>query len=313
MLHPMFKRVILFFSLSIAPVAAVELPKTMAAFGDSMTEALLARYALEKGLPNAEYVKMLKIAAMEEELRLDAFRKEYGHRELSWATGVKFDDLVESHAERLKKHIPDLRAWNFSISGARSHELHKQVSEMKRVVEHLEHGFDYVVMLIGNNDMLADQVSDFIDPQVLKMNVEMALEEILRDSPRAKVLLSGPPEIFEIFDASNGIEALKFLRMSVKCQELRKTLYGDKVIFRPENETDYEEAKNKLIAYRDALRSLPDEMSWRHPEAEIRFVEIPRSEQRAKKVLSVDCFHPSEWGQAELANATWKKGFWPNL
>ena len=49
------------------------------------------------------------------------------------------------------------------------------------------------------------------------------------------------------------------------------------------------------------------------PSAHLKTIQNLRSKQLTKKLVSVDCFHPSEWGQAELAEKTWLAGFWPNL
>lgn len=300
--------------LSFYLMMSAELPRSMAAFGDSMTEALLSAYSLEAGLPAKEYFEMLKIATMDDELRLDAFRRRYGHRDYSWATGQNSSGLVLSHAERLSAHVPGFKAWNFARSGARSTELNQQVEAMRPIAESLPEGFEYVVMLIGNNDLLADRVEEFIDPELLAMHIEQALEEVLRLSPRAKVLLSGPPRIFEIFDQSMDLKAVQLPGYAVRCGQMRRNLFGrHKLIFRPENQAGYQAAQEMLEAYWNAIESVSDRLSWRHPQAEVKINRFKGSRQRPLKLLSVDCFHPSDWGQAEIAESTWQQGFWPEL
>ncbi len=288
----------------------VKWPKTIAAFGDSMTEGLLASYALEKGLPTAEYIRMLQIAQMQAELRLPAFRKAYANRELSWATGYRKEDLIRSHFERIAAHEPEAKAWNFAVSGAHSKDLSDQIKEMESIVKEIPGGFDYIMLLIGNNDLMGKTLSEMGSAEALEMNLDLAVDEILRLNPRAKLLVSGPPKIFEIFDASKDLQVMKVMKYSITCGNLRKKIYGDEVIFKPEEIENYQAAQDLLFSYWKVIRELPERVSWLYPEAEIKVIEIPNSEQRAEKLLSVDCFHPSEWGQAELAANTWRLGFW---
>lgn len=292
------------------PLAAMNWPKTMAAMGDSITEGMLASYALERGLPSAEYFRMMQIAQMEQDLRLSAFRKNYAQRELSWATGTRKNDLVRSHYERILEHESEAKAWNFSVSGAHSINLLDQVEEMRRVVKDIPGGFDYIVILIASNDLLGKSLAEIGTPFELQANLDLAIDEILRLSPRARLLVSGPPKIFEIFETSKDIAAVKLLNYSISCGQLRKQIYGDRVIFKPEESENYEAAKEILNSYWRVIRELPDRLAWRFPEAEIKVVEIPKSQQKPEKLLTVDCFHPSEWGQAELAANIWKLGFW---
>lgn len=287
-----------------------DFPRAMAAFGDSMTEALLAGYSNEKGLPAAELSRMLSVAALDEEDRLDAFRKLYAHVDLSWATGLGETDLVKSHSERIRDYQSDLRSWNFSVSGAHSKDLLHQVHRALAAVDSEGMNLDYILILVGANDLMANQVADMTPVDLFKLHVETALDFLLSEFPEANVLLLAPPPIFDVFEKSENILAVKAGRYSLTCGQMRRTIYGKKAILDPSNASEYEASKVRLEEYRQALREIAEELKVFYPRASIKTPEIPASKQRIEKILSVDCFHPSEWGQAELAHSTWRLGFW---
>lgn len=303
-----------FISLFAAPTDARSLPNAMAVLGDSMSEGMLAGYSLENKPPIASLAKVLWLASRtDHDGRILIYREKLARPDLSWATGNSSRGFVQSHFLRLKKLNPSLTAQNFAVSGSESNHLHSQVDRFLDAEDKGSEIFDYVILMIGAND-LAFEVSEDITPAVKYLgNIEAALRRILDKNPNRAVLAIGLPDIHTIFEKSANYSVYKFWGESLKCQAMRRQVYGNKTVFFPENKDAYEYTKTILSQYRTGLGNLVERLQTDYPSAELKFIKDYRLPTNIKKALSIDCFHPSEWGQAELAEMTWEHGFWSDL
>lgn len=289
------------------------LPERMGALGDSMTEAIFANYSNEKGLPTIEYLNLVRIATLEASKRMDAFRRQYAALKLSWATGDDPKNLVQSHFERLRRSVPQLKAWNFAVAGAEMAELSLQVDRLLEVEREEGASLDYLTVLIGENNLMQEDPENVLDPSSFGEQLYESIKRVLDEDSSREILLMGPPPIFQIFDESEKLLGFKMLGYELNCGELRRTIYGRKIPFVKENLENYAFAQQTLQDYLDQIDFVAERLSQVFPTAHIKSVRIPKPKLKAKKILSIDCFHPSEWGQAELAETTWKLGFWPKL
>lgn len=289
----------------------IPLPHAMAALGDSITEGMLTDFSIEQP-PNLTQLFYL-VSASNVQDRVAYFRKYYARPSHSWAAGNDDSDFVYSHFERLKKQNPKIRMKNFSISGSESSELHRQVDEL--IAAEREEGlvFDYVVLMTGANDMRRENVSDFVSPMVYEQNVESNIRRILDENPQRQILLVGLPQVHSIFEASANFKAYSILGKFVLCQSLRKDIYGPLVMFKPEEVEGYANSKIIFSLYQTALESLANRLQGEYTNAHLKAVINYVAGRPTRKTLSIDCFHPSGWGQAEIAEKTWRLGFWPQL
>jgi len=290
------------------------LPHYIAALGDSMTEGMLADYSYEEGISMWQIVGMLKYAEIKDpEKRLQAFRHDYADVKRSWATGDDQQGLVYSHFKRLAKYTANVEAYNFAISGSDSGDLNKQVDSLFKY--QLDQGiqFDYVTIMIGANDLAFEKLEDVTSPQHYVAHIETAMTRLLEQNPEMEIYVVGVPNIFKIFEDTRDLVVKKILGKTYTCTDLRTMVYGDNIMFRPEDINSYVAIKAIYYQYQTGTIEMIKRLQKEFPNAYLKTYQTYGSRLKSKKVISIDCFHPSQWGQAELADLSWKAGFWPNL
>lgn len=290
-----------------------DLPRRMAALGDSMTEGLFARYSFESGISAGEVWEMIATLGLSApSQRMLNFRRKFADRGLSWSTGFQKDEFVMSHAERLQRHQKHLFAMNFAESGAESWDLKYQVKHLLAEQEASGLGFDYVTLLMGANDLLATRIDLVTTTEDFITNIESALFQILDANPSAKILLVGVPEFFEILHQTRDEIVTRIWGYKITCDDLRTTILGEKIAF-DANHPEYEALIERFQDYQNALLELGLYLEVYFPDARIKVLRNFRTAQRYQETISVDCFHPSYKGQGEIAESTWREGFWPEL
>jgi hypothetical protein len=300
--------------LLLPAVAKAEpVPRAMAVLGDSMSEAMLAAYSLESKSDKSKAIDLLwKGQSSRSDLRL-WLRKYFAKPSLSWATGADREDHVSSHYERLRRLRPDLIATNYAVSGSDSEELVQQVDELLFNESRRSVHYDYITLLMGANDLGNEDNALITSPEAFVQNLERELKRLLDRTSDRRVLIVGLPRIHEAFEATEKEWVLKFWGWGLQCGDVRRGIYGRRTILTPQNKSAYEETKVLLQKYRDGLEKLTAQLQEAYPQASVKFIRELMIPENARKALSIDCFHPSEWGQAQIADQTWAHGFWPNL
>jgi lysophospholipase L1-like esterase len=145
--------------------AAVRLPNSMAAVGDSMTRAA------------------------------DVCCWYGDHPAQSWSTGYASYDAISSHYERLVALHPAIsgREYNDAVSGAKARDLSSQVS--KAVAQRAE----YVTILMGANDLCTSSTTTMTSTSAFAGYVNGALATLATQLPRARIFLSSIPDIYQLW------------------------------------------------------------------------------------------------------------------
>jgi lysophospholipase L1-like esterase len=154
------------------PVAATgetapRLPNSMAAIGDSMTQAA------------------------------DVCCWYGDHPANSWSTGYAGWDGITSHYERIRAVNPTItgRNYNDSVSGAR---MSSAATQAGRAVAQ---GADYVIILMGANDLCTSSLESMTPVEVFRSQFQQALTTL--DSGlkrRAHVFVSSIPDVHQLWD-----------------------------------------------------------------------------------------------------------------
>jgi len=292
----------------------VPLPQAQAVLGDSISEGMLVQFSIERPPLFRQIAGMMMVAlySKSQKDKLKTFREKYVRKESAWATGGDVSDLVFSHFERLKEIIPDFKGFNFAISGETSHDLARQVRTLLKKEEELGYTIDYLTIFIGANDLQGEELKDLTSPFVFLKNVENSLRMILDKDEDRRILLVGLPSVFEIFEETKDTIAYTLLNEEFKCSKIRKLLYGNNLLFRTEDK-DYFRVRALVRQYDRGVDYLVARLSDEYPLSDLKFVYNYLTLAQFKKALSIDCFHPSRWGQAQIAEVTWELGFWPDL
>jgi len=295
-------------------VSSQDLPRRMASLGDSITEGVLADYSYENRMRTGEIFGLLRFLQIDDiHKRIEAFRKAFAAYDKSWAIGNSQTSFVRSHFRRIQSRVPELVAENFAVAGSTSHALDSQVT---RLLQRQEEGgglFDYVTILIGSNDFGVKTVEDITHPERFKANLKQAASRLLEHNPELELLIVGLPNVLDIFEATKSLVVEDILGNVVNCDDTRKLIYGKYPVFEGRSGSHVGMIEALMQDYVLASQELVSELKQSYPYAFIKYTGIIHSRLNPRKVISTDCFHPSEWGQAELAEISWRQGFWPDL
>lgn len=169
-----------------ASAADPPLPASMAAVGDSITQAASSAGSLGADAPQN-----------------------------SWSTGSS--QTVQSHAFRLQALGAPLagRIYNESVSGAKMADLNAQM----QVVAALKP--DYVTVLIGGNDLCTDTVAQMTSVTDFHAQFETAMGTLMAGSPNTHAYVVSIPNVYQLWELFKGSWWARFIWSSGNiCQSL---------------------------------------------------------------------------------------------
>lgn len=162
------------------------LPSSMAAVGDSITQAASSAGSLGADAPQN-----------------------------SWSTGSS--QTVQSHALRLQALGAPLvgRIYNRSVSGAKMADLNGQM----QIVAGLKP--DYVTVLIGGNDLCTDTVAQMTSVTDFRAQFETAMGTLMAGSPNTHAYVVSIPNVYQLWDLFKGSWRARLIWSSADiCQSL---------------------------------------------------------------------------------------------
>ena len=141
------------------------LPRSMAAIGDSITQAVNARTI--GSAPRT-----------------------------SWATGDQPDDPVDSHYERVLSRVPAIggKARNASVPGARMAAAAEQVRSI------VADRPDYVTVLFGGNDVCTSSASNMTAVADFTAQFRIAMEQLTAAVPDTRIYVVSIPDVFRLWE-----------------------------------------------------------------------------------------------------------------
>ena len=246
-------------ALVIAGSASAQFPNSIAGLGDSITRAAMADNNVG-GL-------------------------DYGQPEHSWSVGYKAGDGVISHYERIRAVNPAIAGhyWNLAQSGAKADDLPGQARAA------VARGADYVVILMGANDVCADSTAGMTPTATFLGYYTTALDILKAGLPDATILVTEVLRLRRVYDVG---------RLDFWCQLKWATFeWCDNVLRNGSTQRYLADVRN--IEYNNGLRALSAsrKVSFDDDVFEWLFTRGNLSE--------VDCFHPDLSGQQGLANRTY--------
>ncbi len=163
---------------------ALPLPDTMAAVGDSITQAASTGGTLGADYPNN-----------------------------SWSTGGNSN--VNSHLLRLRAGGANPTATNLSVSGAKVVDLQAQMATAAQLNP------DYLTVLIGGNDLCTDTVGQMTDATLFGDQFEAALDVLYTGSPATAIYVVSIPDAYQLWSLFKGSFWARFIWSSAQiCQSL---------------------------------------------------------------------------------------------
>jgi lysophospholipase L1-like esterase len=148
------------------------LPNSMAAIGDSITQAA----------------------------NLDGSNIGASNPEHSWSTGYDGGDIVLSHYERILAKNRKIRSFNFNdaVSGSRMDDAPGQAQNA------VAQGVQYVTFLMGGNDVCTSDWSNMTPVATFDSYFRQAMSTLVTGLPNAKIYVLSVPDVYQLWQLFDG-------------------------------------------------------------------------------------------------------------
>ncbi len=188
---------------------ALPLPASMAAVGDSITQAASSGGSLGADYPNN-----------------------------SWSTGSS--STVNSHLLRLRAEGASVTATNLSVSGAKVAGLRAQMDNAVAIKP------DYLTVLIGGNDLCTPTVDDMTLPDDFRADFVTAMNTLTTGSSGTNVYVVSIPEVWQLWNLFKNSFWARFVWSSASiCQ----SLLANPTSTQPADELRRQEVRDRNAAY----------------------------------------------------------------
>ncbi len=243
------------------------LPNSMAAIGDSITAAVAVSAEAAGGAPQH-----------------------------SWATGTEDSDAVASHYERLvEAGALDGSVFNNSVPGAR------MVDAMSQVESTVAQNVDYVVFLLGANDVCAPNIEAMTPVEDFRAQARAAIDRLATGLPQSAIYVVSIPNVYRLWEVEHtDLAATTIWSNAGICQSMLAIGLS-------------EDQRRVALERNDTYNKILQEACARHATCRFDDNAVFEHEFGDDEIGPLDHFHPSEEGQAALAEISWEAGFWPDL
>lgn len=250
--------------------------------------------AFTKGLPDA----MAAIGdSITQAANTDGSNIGASNPEHSWSTGYDSGDVVLSHYERLRAKNRHIRNKNFNdaVSGARMDDAPGQADVA------VSQGVEYVTIEMGGNDVCTSDVSNMTTVASYESNFRLTMQKLTTGLPAAKIYVLSVPDVYQLWSLFQNDAYPSWLwRTFGICQSM---------LDENNTEADRQAVRLRNMEFNDALARVCAEFTQcRWDGYGVFNYQFARAD-----VSSVDYFHPSLRGQANLAQNSWTAGYWPTI
>ena len=148
----------------VGAAAAAPLPGSMAAIGDSITQAF------------------------------DVCCWYGNHPGNSWSTGGASSDGISSHYERIRAGNPSVVAYNDAVSGARMGDAPGQAAKA------VSQGAQYVTILMGANDLCTSSTATMTSVEAFRSQFRQTLTTLKSGAPSARIFVASVPNVYHLWE-----------------------------------------------------------------------------------------------------------------
>ena len=265
----LFAALVLSGLLTTGVAAETALPDTMAAVGDSITQAASSAGSLGVDAPQN-----------------------------SWATGTS--STVNSHYLRLLALRAPISGanHNLSVSGAKMAGLDAQMQN----VSALSPKADYLTVLIGGNDVCTDTAAEMTSVLAFRDQLDAAMATLKAGSPNTDVYMVSIPDVYQLWSLFKGDFWARFIwSVGDVCQSLLANPTSTQQV----DVQRRQQVRQRNIDFNTQLAQACAAFGS-HCRFDANAVF---NTQFTTSDVSGDYFHPSVAGQAKLAAVTWTAGY----
>jgi len=287
-----------------SPSSVYKTPESMAALGDSMSAGVLAPFSRKSAWSPIHHLGILLNTV---EFLASSNRESFAFRQYSWATGEE----ISSHATRLKRFHPGLLVGNFSKPSAYTGDLLGQIDEMmdwsmKKTWKVIP---DYVTLLIGHNDLCADDMSGVLSVAGFSTKIRDSLGLLLRKSRgNERILVMPLSRIDKIVELSAKARLFPLPKMG-SCEAMWKVAPLCPTLTQTHSPKERKALSQRL---REFNRVLSNEVSRARSVYgdRVRIAEKIAKQEPHPDLLAIDCFHPNIKAQKILSEDSWAYTWW---
>lgn len=216
------------------------------------------------------------------------------HPENSWSTGYDARDGISSHYERIKAKDSSIsnQNHNFAVSGAKMADLAAQADKAVAA------GADYVTILLGANDVCASSKDAMTSVEDYRAQFRAGADRLKAGLPAgAKVYVVSVPDVYQLWKLYDGDSRAESVWSTFKiCQSMLSNGI---------TESDRQFVRQRNVDFNAVLQEEAAAYGFHfdgHAVFNYRFAKTD--------VSTLDYFHPSKAGQANLATVTWNAGLY---
>lgn len=258
-------------AVSVAPgsvgTEASSLPRSMAALGDSITQAV--------GADSSSPVPATH---------------------LSWSTGHHPLDPIGSHYERLLDGGAPIagRAVNLALDGARMADAPRQAAAA------VQAGVDYVTFLLGANDLCVWSKAWITPHARFESAFRSAIDSLSQGLSDARIYVLSIPDLYRVWLMLHDDPEVSARWGRIRpCRSMFAKFNSEK---------DRLQVRRRNVEFNATLEKVCAE----YPNCRFDGHAVFESAYKTADV-GADYFHPSARGQRDLAEVSWKNGYWPLL
>jgi lysophospholipase L1-like esterase len=219
------------------------------------------------------------------------------HPEHSWSTGYDSGDVILSHYERIRGVNGAIAGRNFNdaVSGARMDDAPGQAQNA------VNQGVEYVTFLMGGNDVCTSSKTNMTPVATYESYFRQAMNILTTGLPNAKIYVLSVPDVYQLWKLYHTDWYPRWVwRTFDVCQSMldESNTEADRQFVRQRNIDFNTVLRNVCAQYTQCLYDNDGVFNYQFTRAD---------------VSKVDYFHPSITGQKNLAEKSWRGGYWPTV
>lgn len=215
----------------------------------------------------------------------------------SWSTGTS--TTVSSHYTRLLALGAAITGKNYNdaVSGAKMGDLNGQMAVVNA------QAVGYVTVLMGGNDVCTSSESTMTSVDAFAGQFRSAMTTLTAGSPSAVAYVVSIPDIYNLWSVLKGNGSARF---TWAVFGICKSMLANPLSTATADVARRERVRQRNIDFNAQLKTICATFPSCRYDQDVAF----NTKFTAADVSTRDYFHPSIAGQAKLADATWKAGYW---
>ena len=209
----------------------------------------------------------------------------------SWTTGDS--SAVESHYFRIRHSWSPITGHNYNdaVSGAKMAALNGQAqTAVSQTVE-------YVTILMGANDVCTSTEGTMTTVDAFRTQFHQAMDTLTGGLSNARIFVASIPDIYQLWVILHDNPTAVTAWGTIICQSL---------LVNPTSHNQTDEDRRLRIRQRNIdFNTVLSEVCALHPQCRFDNNAIFDGGLEASQVSTLDYFHPSITGQANIASVTW--------